>query len=115
MKILKKAEKALATLRGVNEDLHSELSECMEKWTAQLERAHFKLNASASDLMALHQEAQQLRKAVVCSKETKNRAIASVKEKILQQRSVHYLMSKGVFTEEICNVIRLLVKAGCSR
>ncbi len=115
LKGAKQSEKALATLREVNEDLHSELSECMEKWTAQLERAHFKLNASASDLMALCQEAQQLRKAVVCSKETKNHAIASVKEKILQQRSVHHLMSKGVFTEETCNVIRLLVKAGCSR
>jgi len=50
----------------------------------------------------------------VHSKETKNRAIASVKEKISQQRSVHHLMSKGVFTEETRNVIHLLVKAGCS-
>ena len=57
LKGAKQSEKALATLREVNEDLHSELSECMEKWTAQLERAHFKLNASASDLMALCQEA----------------------------------------------------------
>src|SRR6266498_5969584 len=65
LKRAKQSEKALATLREVNEDLHSELSECMEKWTAQLERAHFKLNASASDLMALCEEARQLCKAVV--------------------------------------------------
>jgi len=57
----------------------------MKKWTTQLEKAHFKLNASASDLMALRKEAQQLHKIVVHSKETKNHAIASVKEKISQQ------------------------------
>ncbi len=96
----KQSEKALATLREVNEDLHSELSNCMEKWTTQLEKAHFKLNASASDLMALRKEAQQLCKIVVHSKETKNRAIALVKEKISQKQSVYHLMSKGVFTEE---------------
>jgi len=100
LKGAKQSEKALATLREVYEDLHSELSECMEKWTTQLENAHFKLNASASDLMALQKEARQLCKIVVHSKETKNRAIASVKEKISQQQSVYHLMSKGVFTEE---------------
>jgi len=57
LKGAKQSEKALAILREVNEDLHSELSNCMEKWTTQLEKAHFKLNASASDLMALRKEA----------------------------------------------------------
>jgi len=81
LKGAKQSEKALTTLREVNEDLHSELSDCMAKWTTQLERAHSKLNASASDLMALCQEARQLRKTVVRSKEAKNHTIASIKEK----------------------------------
>ena len=41
--------------------------------------------------------------------------MASVKKKILDQRSVHHLMQKGVFTKETRNVVCLLVKAGCSR
>jgi hypothetical protein len=41
--------------------------------------------------------------------------MATVKKKILDQRSVHHLMQKGVFTEETRNVVHLLVKAGCSR
>ncbi len=111
----KQSETALAVLREKNEGLHSELSKCMAKWTTQLEKAHSKLDASVSDLRTLRKEAWQLRKTVVHSKETKKRAIAAVKEQISQRQSVHHLMAKGVFTEETHNVIRLLVKAGCSR
>ncbi|KAF9476975.1 hypothetical protein BDN70DRAFT_811358 [Pholiota conissans] len=56
-----------------------------------------------------------LRKIAVRSKDVKKRAIAAVKAKISQQRSVYHLANKGVFTEETRNIVRLLVKAGCSR
>jgi hypothetical protein len=87
----------------------------MARWTSQLEKSHAKLAASASDLKTLHEKASKLHKAVVHSKEQKEHAIAVVKKKISDQRSVHHLMHKGVFTEETRNVVHLLVKAGCSR
>ena len=39
----------------------------------------------------------------------------AAREKAIQEHSVHRLMSKGVFTEETWNIVRLLVRAGCSR
>ncbi|KAF8804757.1 hypothetical protein BYT27DRAFT_7234587 [Phlegmacium glaucopus] len=36
-------------------------------------------------------------------------------QKVLKEKSVHGLMNKGVFTDETRNVVRLLVKAGCSQ
>ena len=87
----------------------------MARWTSQLEKTHAKLAVSTSDLKILWQKASKLRKAVVHCKEQKERAIFSVKKQILNQKSVHHLMHKGVFTEETRNVVHLLVKAGCSR
>ena len=106
---------AIISLQQENKTLHKKLSASMAKWSSQLEKTHAKLAMSNSDLKALREKASKLRKAVVRSKEQKERAIVSVKKKISDQRSVHRLMHKGVFTEETRNVVRLLVKAGCSQ
>jgi len=106
---------ALISLKKENEGLRNELSESVAKWTSQLKKTHAKLSTSNSDLKTLCKKASKLCKAVIHTKEQKERAIASVKEKISNQRSVHHLMCKGVFTEETRNVVHLLVKAGCSR
>ena len=111
----RESHQAIALLQKQNDTLHNELSVSMAKWTSQLEKTHAKLATSASDLKSLRDKASKLRKAVIHGKEQKERAMASVKKKILDQRSVHHLMEKGVFTEETRNVVRLLVKAGCSR
>jgi hypothetical protein len=109
------SHQALLSLKNENTSLRNELSVSVAKWTSQLESAHAKLARSSLDLKTLHGKSSMLRKAVIRSKEQKTRAIAAIKEKILKQRSVHQLMHKGVFTEETRNVVRLLVKAGCSR
>ena len=87
----------------------------MAKWTSQLKKNQAQLAMSDSDLKALHEKASKIHKAVVHSKEQKKRAIVSVTKKISEKQSVHHLMHKGVFTEETCNVVHLLVKAGCSQ
>ena len=111
----RESHKAISLLQKQNNTLHHELSMSMAKWALQLEKTHAKLATSTSDLKTLHNKASKLCKAVICGKEQKEQAIASVKKKILDQQSVHQLMQKGVFTEETRNVVRLLVKAGCSR
>ena len=110
----RESHKAISLLQKQNNTLHHELSMSMAKWALQLEKTQAKLATSTSDLKTLRNKASKLRKAVICGKEQKEQAIASVKKKILDQRSVHQLMQKGVFTEETRNVVRLLVKAGCS-
>ena len=109
------SSQAIILLKEENKVLHKDLSLSMARWTSQLERTHAKLAASTSDLRTLREKASKLRKTVIHSKEQKERAIVSVRKKISDQQSVHHLMHKGVFTEETRNVVRLLVKAGCSR
>jgi len=109
------SHKAIALLQKQNDTLHNELSMSMARWSLQLEKSHAKLARSTSDLKTLCNKASNLCKAVKHGKEQKEQAMASVKKKILDQRSVHHLMQKGVFTEETRNVVHLLVKAGCSQ
>ena len=109
------SHQALLSLKNENTSLRNELSKSVAKWSSQLESAYEKLARSSLDLKTLHGKSSKLRKAVIRSKGQKEHAIAAMKEKILKQRSVHHLMHKGVFTEETRNVVRLLVKAGCSR
>ena len=111
----RESHKAIALLEKQNDTLHNRLSMSMAKWTLQLENSHAKLAKSTSDLKELRNKASKLRKAVKLGKEQKEQAIASVKKKIVDQQSVHYLMQKGVFTKQTRNVVHLLVKAGCSR
>jgi len=86
----------------------------MARWTSQLAGAHSKLETSNEKLQALCQEAYKLCRTVTQAKLVKEKAVVNVKAKILQQRSVHHLMSKGIFTEDTCDVVCLLFKAGCS-
>ncbi len=106
---------ALLSLKKENESLHNELSVSVARWTSQLEKTHVKLATSNLDLRTLCEKASKLHKAVVCSKAQKEQTIVAVKKKILNQLSVHQLKHKGVFTEDTQNVVRLLVKAGCSQ
>lgn len=109
------SEKALALLTKANEGLRSELSHLMAHWTMQLEKSRSKLDTSKSNLKALQQEVTALRKVSTRARAVTERGIASVKAKILQERSVHNLKEKGVYTNATRDIVRLLVKAGCSR
>src|SRR6266571_4378126 len=87
----------------------------MAQWTLQLDKTRLKLEDSQYKCIKLQKEDTALRKSSSQFKAVKERAIASVKAKLLQEKSVHHLMNKGVFTEETRNVVRLLVRAGCSQ
>jgi len=56
-----------------------------------------------------------LQKSVARASGVKDRAVAAAKAKVKEEMSTHHLMNKGIYTEETQNVVRLLVKAGCSR
>jgi len=108
------AQLAIESLTKANTNIQSDLSKSMAQWTLQLDKTRLKLEDSQSKCIKLQKEVTALRKSSSQFKAVKERAIASVKAKLLQEKSVHHLMNKGVFTEETRNVVRLLVRAGCS-
>ena len=96
----KHSEKALALLTKANERLHNDLSHNMTQWALQLEKTRSQLADSKSNIKALWKESSILQKSVLCAKDIKDRAIATVETKIREERSVHHLKNKGIFTEE---------------
>ena len=57
----------------------------------------------------------KLKKQVNRGKEIQKQAVASAQQKQKKLLSVHHLLHKGVYTEKTQNLVRFLVKAGCSR
>ncbi len=111
----KLANQNITLLQNSNTKLHHQLSKTMDRCAIQLKKAQSKLAISHSILKTLRKEASALRKAAIYSKNTKDHALAVLQKKISHQRSRHHLMNKGVYTESTRNLVRLLVKAGCSR
>jgi hypothetical protein len=111
----KNSEQALLLLKKANNGLQMELSDSMARWTSQLDKTRSKLEMANSKLAALQKEASRLRKSVARASGVKDRAVAAAKAKVKKETTTHHMMNKGVFTEETRNVVRLLVKAGCSR
>ena len=111
----KNSEQALLLLEKANNGLQMELSHSMACWTSQLDKASSKLEIANFKLAALQKEASHLRKSVARASGVKYRAVAAAKAKVKEEMSTHHLMNKGIYTEETRNVVRLLVRAGCSR
>ncbi|KAF8872932.1 hypothetical protein CPB84DRAFT_1854232 [Gymnopilus junonius] len=87
----RQSAQALDVLKKENEGLQSELSKSMTCWTAQLDKAYSKLSASADEIKVLCRHACKLLKKDIWNKEASKQA------------------TKGVFTEETQNVVRLEV------
>ena len=110
----KSSKMAINSLLKVNEHLRSELSETMTTWAIKLERVKINLQLTGSKLKNSQKELTQLKRAGSHAKERHERSVMAAREKALQEKSIHRLMSKGVFTEETRNMVCILVKAGCS-
>src|SRR5438309_341039 len=69
---------------------------------------------SDTKLKDAQKDVSQLHKVCHCATGVKECAIEKTKAKVSQQKSVHYLMKKNVFTEQTHNLVCLLAKAGYS-
>ena len=73
-----------------------------------------KLIASDIRLKNAQKEVPKLHKSYCRATQCKNHAVETAKAKVIQQKSVHHLSNKGVFTEDTRNLVCLLFQAGCS-
>ena len=110
----KEAAQAIASLQKTNKSLQDSLSDALSSWHHQIDGVKTRLEKSAHALKESRQEVIQLTKSSKRAAGVLARSVASAKAKVLKERSQHHLMQKGVFTEKTRNVVRLLIKAGCS-
>jgi hypothetical protein len=107
-------ERANATSSKGLKDLQKELSQMVVSQVSQMEAIKSKLVSTDTKLKNAQKEVSKLRKSCRRATQVKDHAIERAKAKVVQEKSVHHLANKGVFTEETRNLVRLLSKAGCS-
>ena len=105
----------LGKLRQDNSGLREKLSFTMQQFKQEMNSVQNKLNSTLQNLRVTKTCVIKLKKSCRRAAAQKERAVKKAQEDTLRKRSVHHLMHKGVYTEETRNLIRVLVKAGCSR
>src|SRR6266540_3960625 len=108
----------ITSLLKVNEDLRTELSQSVTTWSSRTEAlteaAKSKLMSSDTRLKNAQKEVSKLRKGFHRATQAKEHAVSTAKAKVVQQKSVHHLSHKGVFTQKTRNLVCFLSQSGCS-
>jgi hypothetical protein len=115
---LRDSTTTITKLLAVNEDLRTELSQSVTTLSSQTkamtEAAKSQLISSNIKLKKAQKEITKLRKGFRQTMRIKEHAVERAKAKVIQQKSSHHLLHKGVFTQETRNLVRLLSQSGCS-
>jgi len=115
---LRDSAATVTKLLNMNEDLRTELSQSTTTWSSRTEAlteaAKSKLLSSDTRLKKAQKEISKLRKGFRRAVRVKEHAVSTAKAKVIQQKSVHHLSHKGIFTQETRNLVRLLSQSGCS-
>lgn len=110
-----KAIDSLLKLEKENSKLQSELSRCLERLQAEFGHSQEKLLSLGNKLKESKHLASNFKKQRDRAVLRRDRAVTKAREQVQKEHTTHNLLSKGVYTEATRNLIRLLVKAGCSR
>ena len=110
-----KAINSLLQLENQNSTLKNQLSQCMKNLQTEMHHCQNRLNVVQKKLSDSRNLSLKLKKQVNRAKESRKRAVATAQQKQQKLSAVHHLLHKGVYTETTRNLVRFLVKAGCSR
>ena len=115
---LRDSSATITKLLKTNENLQKELSHSLTTWSSRTETlteaAKSKLLSSDTRLKKAQEEVSKLHKAFHWTTQIKECAIETAKAKVIQQKTVHHLSHKGVFTQKTHNLVHFLSKSGCS-
>jgi chromosome segregation ATPase len=106
---------SLLQLESQNSTLKNKLSQCMKNLQTEMHHCQDRLNVVQKKLSDSQNLSSKLKKQVNRAKEIRKRAVANAQQKQQKLSAVHHLLHKGVYTETTRNLVRFLVKAGCSR
>jgi len=106
---------SLLQLEKQNSTLKNKLSQSMKNIQTEMHHCQNRLNVVQKKLSDSRNLSLKLKKQVNRAKEIRKRAVANAQQKQQKLSTVHHLLHKGVYTETTRNLVRFLVKAGCSR
>ena len=110
-----KAVDALLKTERENSALRSELSRTMERCITEAALAQQKLTQACNKMKEHKKLSEKLKKHCDRAATVRANALKRATDRVKKESAVHKLLHKGVFTEKTRNLIRLLVRAGCSR
>ena len=110
-----KAINSVLQLEKQNSSLKNKLSLCAQNLQEQMQACQNRLNAVQKQLSDSRSLSFKLKKCIDRAKDVRDRAVLKARQKQQRLSSVHHLLHKGVYTEKTRNLVRFLVKAGCSR
>src|SRR6266487_1867509 len=110
-----KAVDALLKTEKENTALRSELSKTLEQCTTEAVLAKRKLTQACDKIKEHKKLSEKLKKCCDRAATVQANALKRATARVKKESAVHQLLHKGVFTEKARNLIRLLVRAGCSR
>jgi len=106
---LRESAAAITKLLKMNEGLQTELSQTVTTWSSRTEAltetAKSKLISSDTRLKNVQKEITKLHKGFRWATQVKECAVETAKIKVIQQKSVHHLSHKGVFTQDTRNLV----------
>ncbi|KAF8810467.1 hypothetical protein BYT27DRAFT_7221984 [Phlegmacium glaucopus] len=111
----KKAQLATAREKQTEAQTMASLQKCLSLWEGRLHATQEKFHQAREMLKQSVREITWLKKARHRADAWQNHAVWAAREKLIKETNFHKLMHKGVYTEDTRNLVRLLVKAGCSQ
>ena len=104
----------VAKIIKANEKLQTELLGMVQKCGNEIKQSHQKLQETKAKLKGCKGEIYNLKRKVKQTNKTKENAVKKTRERTLSEKSTFYLLKKGVYSNEIRNLIRILVEANVS-
>ena len=108
-------EKEMKKIEISNSKLRAELLSNVQIFAKELELSRKLLSSSKAALKGSKSEIYNLKWKCSCAAKKQENAIKQAQTKVAKEKTTFYLLNKGVYSQEVRNLVRTLTQAGCSQ
>jgi uncharacterized protein (UPF0333 family) len=98
-----------------NSKLRAELLSNVQLFAKELELSRQSLSSSRATLKGSKSEVYNLKRKCLRAAKKQENAVRRVQAKVAKEKTTFYLLNKGVYSQEVRNLVRTLTLAGCSQ
>ena len=108
-------EKEMKKIEISNSKLRAELLSNVQIFAKELELSRKLLSSSKAALKGSKSEIYNLKRKCSRAAKKQENAIKQAQTKVAKEKTTFYLLNKGVYSQEVRNLVRTLTQAGCSQ
>ena len=98
-----------------NSKLRAELLTNVQDFSKELELSRQLLGSSKAALKGSKSEVYNLKRKCLRAEIKQKNAVKQAQAKVAKEKTTFYLLKKGVYSQEVRNLVRTLTQAGCSQ